>query len=59
MIELVCPNCKRSIRVKEGGGEQICPKCLESYGVSYIMVESKNVKKPRNLGGGLFENPKE
>jgi len=59
MKELYCPNCKRTITVKPGIKEQICPKCLEDHGVSYIMVESKKSKTPRNLGGGLFEIPKE
>ena len=58
MIDLICPNCKRTIQVRESAKEVICPKCLETSGVSYIMVESKQNPKPRYLGGGLFEQPR-
>jgi hypothetical protein len=61
MIDLECPNCKCLITVADGLRKSVyCTKCLESSGKAYIMVESNQIlKKPRNLGGGLFEMPKE
>jgi uncharacterized Zn finger protein (UPF0148 family) len=59
MIDLICPKCKTIITVRHNTGNIYCPKCLASESSNVIMYESQDTKKPKNLGGGFFEKPKE
>ena len=57
MAEFKCPNCDLIIEAnRNANGKVACPKCLESYGKLFIMLEESNgSNKNRNLGGGFFE----
>lgn len=57
MITLKCPNCNSIIDVRSNNGNNICRNCLNNHGKSFIMVESSNNSKPRNIGDGFFELP--
>lgn len=51
-----CPNCDLVIEITNR--KQIfCPKCLESTGKKFLMLE-ENTNNYNNLGGGFFEKDK-
>lgn len=55
MKELTCPNCNTIIHVNDSVRDVICERCLASTGKTFIMIESSDIKKAKNLGDGFFE----
>jgi DNA-directed RNA polymerase subunit RPC12/RpoP len=56
MKEVKCPNCGTIVNVKDTARDVVCPKCLDTTGKTFIMIESPDAKvSTRYLGDGLFE----
>lgn len=55
MKELKCPNCDTVIQVNDTARDVICERCLASTGKQFIMSESPDIGKYRNIGDGFFE----
>lgn len=59
MIDIQCPNCNTILNVQHNKALVVCKKCLVETGKKFIMVESEDSPKIRNLGDGFFEKVKE
>lgn len=54
-MDLSCPNCGIVIEVRSSNNNKTtCPKCLESTGKRFIMLE-RNERGIVNMGDGLFQ----
>ncbi len=55
MNELQCPNCNTVLTGQKNKEMVVCKKCLETTGKRFIMTETTDSLRYKNLGDGFFQ----
>ena len=55
MFTLECPNCSTFLTDQRNKERVVCKKCLEATGKRFIMIESSDTPKHKNMGDGFFQ----
>lgn len=55
MNELQCPNCNTILTGQKSKEKVVCKKCLETLGKRFIMTETNESARYKNMGDGFFQ----